>query len=107
MVTATEERVPPLMAGDKLTRDEFIRRWEAFRPGTRPATSPPTARGLRLPFSVCAAGNRLAVGIAARLLKLARQLFAQGGPDEVLETLGRLVQMVERQLKILAQIGFP
>jgi Uma2 family endonuclease len=29
MVTATDERVPPLMAGDRLTRDEFIRRWEA------------------------------------------------------------------------------
>jgi len=29
MATATELRVPPLAAGDKLTREEFLRRWEA------------------------------------------------------------------------------
>jgi Uma2 family endonuclease len=29
MATATEHRVPPLEAGDHLTRDEFLRRWEA------------------------------------------------------------------------------
>jgi Uma2 family endonuclease len=29
MATATEQRVPPLVAGDKLTRAEFLRRWEA------------------------------------------------------------------------------
>jgi Uma2 family endonuclease len=29
MATATELRVPPLVAGDKLTRDEFLRRWDA------------------------------------------------------------------------------
>jgi len=29
MATALEERVPPLAAGDKLTREEFLRRWEA------------------------------------------------------------------------------
>ncbi len=29
MATATERRVPPLVAGDKLTREEFLRRWEA------------------------------------------------------------------------------
>jgi hypothetical protein len=29
MATATEVRVPPLVAGDKLTREEFLRRWEA------------------------------------------------------------------------------
>ncbi len=31
MAIVTEKRVPPLMAGDKLTRDEFLRRWEAER----------------------------------------------------------------------------
>ncbi len=29
MTTAIEQQVAPLSAGDKLTRDEFIRRWEA------------------------------------------------------------------------------
>jgi len=29
MATAVERRVPPLAAGDKLTREEFMRRWEA------------------------------------------------------------------------------
>jgi hypothetical protein len=29
MATATEVRVPPLVAGDKLSREEFLRRWEA------------------------------------------------------------------------------
>jgi hypothetical protein len=29
MATALEQRVPPLAAGDKLTRAEFMRRWEA------------------------------------------------------------------------------
>lgn len=29
MVTAIDERVPPLGPGDKLTRQEFLRRWEA------------------------------------------------------------------------------
>jgi Uma2 family endonuclease len=29
MATAVEQRVPPLAAGDKLSREEFIRRWEA------------------------------------------------------------------------------
>jgi hypothetical protein len=29
MATAVEQRVPPLVAGDKLTRSEFLRRWEA------------------------------------------------------------------------------
>lgn len=29
MAIVTEQRVPPLRAGDKLTRDEFLRRWEA------------------------------------------------------------------------------
>jgi hypothetical protein len=29
MAIVTETRVPPLMAGDQLTRDEFLRRWEA------------------------------------------------------------------------------
>jgi Uma2 family endonuclease len=29
MATALEERIPPLAAGDKLTREEFLRRWEA------------------------------------------------------------------------------
>ncbi len=29
MATAVEQRVPPLAAGDKLTREEFLRRWEA------------------------------------------------------------------------------
>src|SRR5260370_13068226 len=29
MATAIEESVPPLNAGDKLTREEFLRRWEA------------------------------------------------------------------------------
>ena len=29
MATAIEPRLPPLVAGDKLTRDEFLRRWEA------------------------------------------------------------------------------
>jgi len=29
MATAVERRVPPLVAGDKLTREEFLRRWEA------------------------------------------------------------------------------
>jgi Uma2 family endonuclease len=29
MATVTEQSVPPLEPGDKLTRDEFLRRWEA------------------------------------------------------------------------------
>jgi Uma2 family endonuclease len=29
MATAAEPRVPPLVAGDKLTKEEFLRRWEA------------------------------------------------------------------------------
>lgn len=29
MVTAIDEQIPPLGPGDKLTRDEFLRRWEA------------------------------------------------------------------------------
>jgi Putative restriction endonuclease len=29
MATAIEPRIPPLVAGDKLTREEFLRRWEA------------------------------------------------------------------------------
>ena len=29
MATITEQRVPPLRAGDQLTREEFLRRWEA------------------------------------------------------------------------------
>jgi Uma2 family endonuclease len=29
MATAIQQRIPPLLAGDKLTRDEFLRRWEA------------------------------------------------------------------------------
>jgi hypothetical protein len=29
MAVAAEQRVPPLAAGDKLTRDEFLRRWQA------------------------------------------------------------------------------
>src|SRR2546421_12908283 len=29
MATAVSERVPPLSPGDKLTREEFLRRWEA------------------------------------------------------------------------------
>ncbi len=29
MATVTESGVPPLLPGDKLTRDEFLRRWEA------------------------------------------------------------------------------
>jgi hypothetical protein len=29
MVTAIDEQVPPLSPGDKLTREEFLRRWEA------------------------------------------------------------------------------
>lgn len=31
MGTAGEQQVPPLAAGDKLTRAEFLRRWEAHR----------------------------------------------------------------------------
>ncbi|HEV3006739.1 MAG TPA: Uma2 family endonuclease [Pirellulales bacterium] len=34
MAIVTEQRVPPLMAGDKLTRDEFLRRWGA-EPGIK------------------------------------------------------------------------
>src|SRR5260370_1099603 len=30
MSTAVEQRIPPLVAGDKLTRAEFLRRWEAY-----------------------------------------------------------------------------
>src|ERR1700730_10266854 len=29
MATVSEKCVPPLVAGDKLTREEFLRRWEA------------------------------------------------------------------------------
>lgn len=29
IITETEERIPPLSAGDRLTREEFLRRWEA------------------------------------------------------------------------------
>ena len=29
MATAVEHRIPPLAGGDKLTREEFLRRWEA------------------------------------------------------------------------------
>jgi Uma2 family endonuclease len=29
MATAAERRVPPLVAGDRLTKEEFLRRWEA------------------------------------------------------------------------------
>src|SRR5689334_9352010 len=29
MATITEERIAPLMTGDNLRRDEFLRRWEA------------------------------------------------------------------------------
>ncbi|HWB07846.1 MAG TPA: hypothetical protein VG826_01285 [Pirellulales bacterium] len=29
MAITTEQRVPPLSAGDQLTREEFLRRWEA------------------------------------------------------------------------------
>src|SRR5947209_645384 len=29
MAVALEQRVPPLAAGDKLTREEFLRRWRA------------------------------------------------------------------------------
>jgi hypothetical protein len=29
MVALVEQRVPPLAPGDKLTRAEFLRRWEA------------------------------------------------------------------------------
>jgi hypothetical protein len=29
MATATQREAPPLMAGDKLSREEFLRRWEA------------------------------------------------------------------------------
>ncbi|HEX7379856.1 MAG TPA: hypothetical protein VF278_22210, partial [Pirellulales bacterium] len=29
MAIVTEQRVPPLRAGDELTREEFLRRWEA------------------------------------------------------------------------------
>jgi hypothetical protein len=29
MVTAIDEKVPPLGPGDKLSREEFLRRWEA------------------------------------------------------------------------------
>ncbi|HQU46579.1 MAG TPA: hypothetical protein PK867_27480, partial [Pirellulales bacterium] len=29
MAIVTEQRVAPLTAGDQLTRDEFLRRWEA------------------------------------------------------------------------------
>lgn len=29
MATITEQRVPPLRAGDQLTREEFLRRWES------------------------------------------------------------------------------
>lgn len=29
MVTAIDEQIPPLGPGEKLTRDEFLRRWEA------------------------------------------------------------------------------
>jgi Uma2 family endonuclease len=29
MSTTVEQRIPPLVAGDKLTREEFLRRWEA------------------------------------------------------------------------------
>lgn len=29
MATVIEQRVPPLMAGDQLSREEFLRRWEA------------------------------------------------------------------------------
>jgi hypothetical protein len=29
MVTTIEQRIPPLAAGDKLSREEFLRRWEA------------------------------------------------------------------------------
>ncbi len=29
MSTTVEQRIPPLVAGDKLTRAEFLRRWEA------------------------------------------------------------------------------
>lgn len=29
MAVVVEERVPPLLAGDKLTREQFLRRWEA------------------------------------------------------------------------------
>src|SRR6266849_6938767 len=29
MATAIEQRVPPLAQGDKLSREEFLRRWEA------------------------------------------------------------------------------
>jgi Uma2 family endonuclease len=29
MATVTDQRVPPLRAGDELTREEFLRRWEA------------------------------------------------------------------------------
>ncbi|HEX7380361.1 MAG TPA: Uma2 family endonuclease [Pirellulales bacterium] len=36
MATAIDERVPPLAAGDHLTREEFLRRWEA-QPGLKRA----------------------------------------------------------------------
>lgn len=36
MAFAIDERVPPLAAGDHLTRDEFLRRWEAL-PGIKRA----------------------------------------------------------------------
>lgn len=29
-MSTVEQEVPPLVAGDKLTRDEFLRRWDAM-----------------------------------------------------------------------------
>src|SRR6185437_4164955 len=54
--------------------------------------------------SLLAAGYCFAVRVVAGLGELAGKLLLQGGADEVFETLGGFVEMVERQMEVLAEI---
>ena len=50
MAPAAEVRVPPLVTGDKLTRDEFLRRWEAH-PEIKGRQTPTRCVGAEVGFS--------------------------------------------------------
>ena len=45
--------------------------------------------------------------VALLVLKTGGDLFLQFAPDEVFHPLGRIVQVVERQFGLLAEIRFP
>src|SRR5262249_55505808 len=64
----------------------------------------PTLRAAR---SIGTRGNRLAVRVDTGSIERLGQALLQFGPQIVLDSFGRRVQMIERQIEMLAQIKLP